>query len=145
MRWIAAVLIGAVGILLAQQPKEESPEQARLISSLEGRALYDAHCAVCHGSDARGGGPMAKVLRVPPPDLTRIVTRERGPFPTRKIEKIIAGDADVSSHGTREMPLWGPIFSQVAWDQDLGKVRIRNLAKYLENIQTTAPDALSAR
>jgi len=39
------------------------------------------------------------------------------------------------AHGTREMPLWGPIFSEVCWDQDPGRVRVYSLAKYLEEIQ----------
>jgi hypothetical protein len=34
------------------------------------------------------------------------------------------------------MPVWEPIFSQVGQDQDLGRVRIDNLARYLENLQT---------
>jgi hypothetical protein len=34
------------------------------------------------------------------------------------------------------MPVWGPIFSQVAWDQDLGRMRVYNLAKYLEALQS---------
>jgi hypothetical protein len=33
------------------------------------------------------------------------------------------------------MPVWGPIFSEVSWDQDLGRVRIYSLAMYLEAIQ----------
>jgi hypothetical protein len=41
-----------------------------------------------------------------------------------------------AGHRTREMPVWGPIFSQVDRDQDLGRVRIDNLARYLESLQT---------
>jgi hypothetical protein len=41
-----------------------------------------------------------------------------------------------AGHGTREMPVCGPIFSQVDRDQDLGRVRIDNLARYLESLQT---------
>jgi len=33
------------------------------------------------------------------------------------------------------MPVWGPIFSQIVWDQDLGQIRVYNLAKYLEKMQ----------
>ncbi len=33
------------------------------------------------------------------------------------------------------MPVWGPIFSQFAWDQDLGKIRVYNLAKRIEEMQ----------
>ena len=52
------------------------------------------------------------------------------------MQKIIAGEEQAAgAHGTREMPVWGPILSEVTWDQDLGKIRIYVLAKYLEEIQ----------
>jgi putative copper export protein/mono/diheme cytochrome c family protein len=35
-----------------------------------GAELYAQHCAACHGPHGRGGGPDAKDLRPPPPDLT---------------------------------------------------------------------------
>jgi hypothetical protein len=78
---------------------------------------------------------MARVLKVPPADLTRIAVRNRGVFPFAKVQQVISGETELASHGTREMPLWGSIFSQIAWDQDLGRVRIYNLARYLEKIQ----------
>jgi len=79
---------------------------------------------------------MAGSLKIVPSDLTRIAARNGGEFPQVRVEKIIAGDEEVTKgHGTRSMPLWGPIFSQIAWDQDLGRVRIRNLAAYLKSIQ----------
>jgi hypothetical protein len=54
-----------------------------------------------------------------------------------RIERIISGEEQTGSgHGTREMPVWGSIFSQVSRDQDLGRVRIDNLARYLRDIQT---------
>ncbi len=57
-------------------------------------------------------------------------------FPLAKVRRIIAGEDPLpGGHGTRQMPIWGPIFSQVAWDQDLGRVRIDNLARYLETLQ----------
>ena len=33
------------------------------------------------------------------------------------------------------MPIWGPIFSQVIWDQDLGRMRIHNLSTYIRRLQ----------
>jgi hypothetical protein len=33
------------------------------------------------------------------------------------------------------MRIWGPIFFQIAWDVDLGSVRVDNLAHYLEGMQ----------
>jgi mono/diheme cytochrome c family protein len=107
-----------------------------LIVSIDGSNLYKTYCASCHGEDAKGHGPMAAWLKVPPSDLTRIAARNGGDFPLVRIERIISGEEVLSrGHGTRAMPIWGPIFSQVTRDQDLGRVRIDNLARYLRDIQ----------
>lgn len=120
----------------AQTAKPQPPETGHLIESIQGPALYAAYCAVCHGKDGKGGGPLAKSLKVAPPDLTRIAMRNGGKFPSVRIQRIISGEEALpSGHGTREMPVWGPIFSQIAWDQDLGRVRVDNLARYLESLQ----------
>jgi len=34
-----------------------------------GEALFETNCAMCHGEDARGGGPMAASLPVQPPSI----------------------------------------------------------------------------
>jgi mono/diheme cytochrome c family protein len=136
--------VTAVGALVflafsnfAQNPKEQEDRPARLIDSLQGPDLYKAYCAVCHGSDAKGNGPLAKWLRTAPADLTRIASRNGGAFPLARVRRVISGAESVSAgHGTREMPVWGPIFSQIDRDQDLGRVRIDNLARYLESLQT---------
>ena len=53
-----------------------------------------------------------------------------------RVERIISGEEPIpGGHGTRAMPVWGPIFSQVAWDQDLGRLRIHNLASYIAHLQ----------
>ncbi len=135
---IAVVFLGAVSgaLLFTQNLWSQRPETTPLIPSVEGSDLYRAYCATCHGADAKGGGPMAMVLKAPLPDLTRIARHNKGKFPTERVEAIISGEQDlITAHGSREMPLWGPIFSQIEWDHDLGRVRIHNLAKYLESIQ----------
>lgn len=133
----------------AQEAKAEAEKQGYeaptyLIESLEGRDLFRAYCAACHGADARGGGPAAAALKTKPPDLTRIAARRGGVFPLTDMERFISGEqASAATHGQREMPIWGPILSQVQRDRDLGKVRIRNLAKYLESLQAPKPTAPS--
>ena len=129
---ISLILFGAVsGVLLSQRP-----ETTPLIPSVEGSDLYRAYCATCHGSDFRGGGPMAQELKAPVPDLTLIARHNKGKYPIERVERIITGEENfTTAHGTREMPMWGPIFSQIVWDQDLRRVRIHNLAKYLEMVQ----------
>jgi mono/diheme cytochrome c family protein len=119
-----------------EEPQKQLPEQRHLIESLDGRILYESYCATCHGTDGTGGGPAATALKVPLPDLTLISKRNGGKFPTTRVQKIISGEEAVTSaHGSRQMPIWGPIFGQIAWDQDLGTLRIYNLTKYLESLQ----------
>jgi len=118
------------------QKAQPTPETVHLINSIQGPALYKAYCAVCHGSDGKGNGPMAGSLRVRPTDLTHISARNDGTFPLAKVRRIISGEEPLpGAHGTREMPIWGPIFSQVAWDMDLGSVRVDNLAHYIMDMQ----------
>jgi mono/diheme cytochrome c family protein len=115
--------VGALALLVSSsfgQNPQEQDQPARLIDSLQGASLYKAYCPVCHGSDAKGIGPMSKSLRSAPPDLTRITARNGGSFPVARVRNVISGgEALGAGHGTREMPVWGPIFSQVGQDQDL--------------------------
>jgi len=126
----------SVATAQTQHTQAESGGDSRLIGSIQGPALYKAYCSSCHGTDGSGGGPMAKSLKIAPTDLTRISTRNGGMFPLMRVSQIISGDEQpATGHGSREMPVWGPIFSQVDADQDLGRIRIDNLARYLREIQ----------
>jgi mono/diheme cytochrome c family protein len=121
---------------IADDPHTDGSQDLKLIASIQGPALYRAYCASCHGMDAKGGGPMAKSLKVAPADLTHIAARNGGAFPLARVSRIISGEEQLpSGHGTSEMPVWGPIFSRVESDQDLGRVRIDNLARYLRDLQ----------
>ena len=91
----------------------------------EGRKLFVRYCASCHGSDAKGGGPLAKNLKTPPPDLTRI-PKVDGKFPTVRVEQVIQGEAMTTTHGTREMPVWGSVFRRQA-GEGFAKLDIYNL------------------
>jgi len=140
-KWLALVAFVVVTAFAAQTlsgmrpPKSEDQDQP-LIGSIRGDNLYKAYCSSCHGLDAKGNGPMAAWLKVQPSDLTRIAARNGGKFPLERVDRIISGEEVLpSGHGTRTMPIWGPVFSQVTRDQDLGRVRIDNLARYLRDIQ----------
>ncbi len=119
----------------AQQKANPEKEQT-LIRSVEGADLYRAYCASCHGKDGKGNGPVAPMLRATVPDLTIIAKNNGGNFPVARVRRIITGKGMIASHGSREMPVWGPIFSQVEEDVDRGPVRLDNLVKYLESIQS---------
>ena len=120
----------------AQTKPEAQREYEQLIYSVKGQDLYRAHCAACHGLDGKGDGPVASTLKAKPADLTALVKNSDERFPEARVRRIITGDsATTMSHGTREMPVWGPIFHQIEADQDFGNVRLQNLMKYLESIQ----------
>ena len=134
--YIVAGVFLALAVGAAQKRAPETPQAKHLSDSFRGPELFRAYCATCHGKDGKGGGPMAALLRIAPADLTRIAARNGGTFPFLQVQKIISGEQQTpATHGTREMPVWGPIFSEVSWDQDLGRVRIYSLAMYLEAIQ----------
>jgi mono/diheme cytochrome c family protein len=134
-----AFAVGCVafsGIIVTAQtkPADKKPYES-LIYSVKGPDLFRAHCAACHGSEGKGDGPVASTLKTKPADLTVIAKNSGGKFPSARVLKIISGDEVLASHGSREMPIWGPIFHQVEADQDFGNVRLQNLVKYLESIQ----------
>jgi mono/diheme cytochrome c family protein len=114
---------------------QESPR--KLIASMEGKDLFRAYCASCHGMDAKGNGPVAPALKAPIPDLTTLAKRNRGVFPREEMEKMIMGEKKGAraAHGTSEMPVWGPVFHKVENDQDFALVRVRRLVEYLTKLQ----------
>jgi mono/diheme cytochrome c family protein len=104
------------------------------IQSIEGVDTYKALCAVCHGAQAKGNGPAAPALKKAPADLTGISRRHAGKFSDADVEEMIV--AKQVAHGTREMPIWGPVFDAMASDRTFSKLRMANLVAYLKSIQT---------
>jgi mono/diheme cytochrome c family protein len=139
-RFVLMVALGGIGMLAAGQQTQAAPDSQEqvtpLIRSVEGPELFRAYCASCHGVDAKGAGPVAPALRTRVPDLTLLDWNNRGQFPAVRTRQMITGDEIVAAHGSREMPIWGPIFHQVEGDTDWGNVRLENLMKYLESIQS---------
>ncbi len=104
---------------------------------VDGASIFRYYCAACHGLDGRGMGPVSKALKSEVPDLTRLAQRNGGAFPVIHVRTTIMFGADdlLSAHGSRAMPIWGPIFHEIEFDQDLGNVRLENVTRYLESIQ----------
>ena len=131
---IPFLLVMATG--MRAQIKPETQEQLeRLIYPVKGPDLFRAHCAACHGEGARGDEPLAPVLKAKVPDLTVLAKNNKGDFSGARVRKIILGEDVLNTHGSREMPIWGPIFHRIEEDQDFGNVRMENLLKYLQSIQ----------
>lgn len=119
---------------------QAAPDQDKkfqtLIRSTEGPDLFRAYCASCHGVDGKGHGPAAPAFKAKVPDLTTLAARNGGKFPIVRVKETILGDDVIAAHGSRDMPVWGPIFHQVEEDVDRGYVRVDNLLKYVQSIQT---------
>jgi len=101
-----------------------------------GKELFTSYCALCHGPDGKGGGPFSPQLKVWPPDLTQLTKKNHGVFPEMRVAETIDGEFDKPAHGSREMPIWGPVFRSMAHGhKDSAQARINTLVKYLESIQ----------
>jgi len=138
MKLLVGLVVASFFVLAAAaNPQTASQsEPTNLIYSVKGPDLYQAYCASCHGADGRGGGAVAPALKAKVPDLTVLAKNNKGVYPVAKVRRVIAGDeSGLPAHGTRAMPVWGPIFHQIERDQDFGNVRLQNLAMYLESMQ----------
>ena len=95
-----------------------------------------AYCAVCHGTDGKGGGPAASALKVPPTDLTVLSKNNGGKYPALKVSASIRGESATPAHGSKEMPVWGTLFWSMSQGHE-GEVqeRVTNLTHYIETLQ----------
>jgi nucleotide-binding universal stress UspA family protein len=122
---IAVLLWPAVAS--AQEMKQTTP----------GGETFRTYCATCHGTSARGDGPLAASMRRKPANLTEIAKRNGGVFATELVFKTIDGRQPVRGHGGPDMPAWGDAFgkSREAGDEERVKSLIQALVDYLESIQ----------
>src|SRR5712671_3570506 len=111
--FVLCALALSLSTAVAQAKPGDQKAYERLIYSVKGADLFRAHCAVCHSSDGQGGGPLAPALKAKPANLTVLAKNNGGKFPAARVRKIVSGDEVLASHGSREMPVWGPIFHQV--------------------------------
>lgn len=74
-RWCWPLLLCAAAFASGASAERPAVDVAR------GRQLYATRCAVCHGADGDGRGPVASSLDPPPRDLTRALYRVRSTRP----------------------------------------------------------------
>ena len=132
----ATLLVSAaVAAAPAQQPSTQTAEA--LVSGTAGDSVFKSYCGSCHGTSAKGDGPLADDLRIRPADLTRIARRDGGKFDGDKVYRIIDGRKTVKGHGGTDMPVWGDAFKQSSdgYSEEAVKARIKGIVAYLESIQ----------
>jgi mono/diheme cytochrome c family protein len=102
-----------------------------------GAYFFKTYCATCHGTSARGDGPLADAMRRRPSNLTETAKRNKGVYPKELVHQIIDGRTKVSGHGGPDMPVWGDAFMRTSDGADEASVqhRINALVDYLETLQ----------
>jgi len=63
--------VAVIGALLIAQPSVSFADNSN------GKNLYSQRCAVCHGADIKGTGPLAHKSNPPTPDLTTSAFKKR--------------------------------------------------------------------
>jgi mono/diheme cytochrome c family protein len=107
----------------------------------DGQAAFMQDCAGCHGTNAKGSGPLLSGIGIIAADLTQISARNGGTFPRQDVMATIDG-LNRDPHFSNAMPEFGAgdlgEAVIVEGEDGLGTptpVRLIALADYLERIQ----------
>lgn len=140
MMIVRRVMLGAVVLVLSVAEAQDksaanrAPTPANI--AISGKTTYTHYCASCHGVDGRGDGPAAFVLKTPPADLTTLAKRHGGRFPYEYVSDVLKFGTRIVSHGSSDMPIWGPIFGSMEnYNEVAVRKRIKDLSDYLVSLQ----------
>ena len=99
----------------------------------EGRRLYVSYCQLCHGTDGKGDGALAKAMKISPADLSTTVRSRSDTILT----KIITGEGRQTITGrdrhnllNEAMPEWKGIFSEIQVKSLIAYLRFLSRAKH---------------
>ncbi|MGC1967607.1 MAG: cytochrome c, partial [Candidatus Acidiferrales bacterium] len=103
----SAVLFSVVSFAAGGAPQEQKAAHLPGSNPVSGARLYKQYCAVCHGNDLKGNGPVSPEFKNPPSDLTTLAQRHEGKFPDAYVEDVLRNGVKKPAHGNTEMPVWG--------------------------------------
>jgi nucleotide-binding universal stress UspA family protein len=131
---VASILVAGVMLAPGLVTTATAQEYKQVTTGSE---VFRTYCAVCHGTSARGDGPLASSMKKKPANLAEIAKRNGGQFPTDLVFRTIDGRQPVRGHGGPDMPVWGDVFtrSRDAGDAERVKAVIESLVQYLDSIQ----------
>ena len=136
----AAALGGALGLSASLCVGAQAPGGAGATPGTpsDGKTIYDAHCANCHGATGKGDGPASSLLTVRPRDFTlgryKLRSTESGAVPTNDdlLRTIKSG-----MHGSA-MPEWAPFLTDA---------QVQAVANYIKSFSrrfaSDAPQAIT--
>lgn len=133
-------LLVATTVCLAQEKASTAPVVKKApiqqTSAASGKDMFNQYCAPCHGTDGKGNGPAAASMKSAPTDLTMLAKKNDGKFPAAKISSTLNFGSGISSHGSADMPVWGPLFRSLdKYHDSVVQQRVANLVGYMETLQ----------
>jgi mono/diheme cytochrome c family protein len=131
-----ALLFSLVSCAAAGPDRNKKTANLPGSNPVSGVQLYKRFCAVCHGNDLKGNGPVSPEFKNPPSDLTTLAQRHEGKFPDAYVEDVLRNGVKKPAHGNTEMPVWGPFLASVpGTDPELVSIQIENLTNYIKSMQ----------
>ena len=124
-RWAASAFLAVLAFGAASACAQEAET---------GKDIYQRHCAVCHGLQGYGNGPLADAMKIAPSDLTGIAAKHGGEFPAAKVSDVIRNGGGVLGHGSPAMPAWGLYFSEKR-QPEVVRQRVNALVDYIASLQ----------
>jgi mono/diheme cytochrome c family protein len=135
---MGAVLLLSAAFAVAQQAGTTQIKHVpvKATNAASGQEMYASYCAVCHGANATGNGPAQSALKIPATDLTTLAQKNGGKYPGLHVSSVLRGDAELAAHGSKDMPVWGPLFRNMSQGHDAEvQQRIANINAYIESLQ----------
>src|SRR5579864_9812074 len=133
---MGAVLLLSAAFAVAQQAGTTQIKHVpvKATNAASGQEMFASYCAVCHGANATGNGPATSALKAAPTDLTALANKNGGKYPSMHVSSVLRGEAELPAHGSKDMPVWGPLFRNLAQGHDAEvQQRIANINQYLES------------
>ena len=135
---MGAVLLLSAAFAVAQQAGTTQIKHVpvKATNAASGQEMYASYCAVCHGANATGNGPAQSALKIPATDLTTLAQKNGGKYPAMHVSSALRGDAELAAHGSKDMPVWGPLFRNMSQGHDAEvQQRIANINSYIDSLQ----------
>ncbi|MGE5848683.1 MAG: c-type cytochrome [Candidatus Methylomirabilota bacterium] len=121
--------LGVTAVLLEYGLLRRGEETPAATAAPRGRALYDAHCAVCHGSTGKGDGPGARVVRQSMRDFTDPAAMQA------------VGDRFLFEITKKGSSQFGRSNAMPAWGMKLSDAEIHDVVAYIRSLARRNPPA----
>ncbi len=102
-------------------------------AAYEGQRIYVSYCQLCHGTEGKGDGPLAKQMKITPADLTTTIRSRSDTI----LKKIISGQGRQTITGrdrhniiSDAMPEWVDVFEESQVDALIAFLRFLSRSKH---------------